>query len=246
MAWGSRAPSKDELKEAGLDVDAFTAAIEKTKKIDELVTSFASLKESVDGFTALKDSLAGLENKLKELKPPTNNGGGGGNNSGGDGSDGRSKEEELDWVLEPEKATQATISKLMTPIITATADMKAQMFYDRFAATRPKGFTKYETEIKELWDKQPLAAKQNPEVIQNCYKVVIAGHIDEIQKGGESFFIESSSGSSSGGATGAGQQSGKKAEDILNKDQLELCAKWGVTPEDYLKELQAGGVTTYA
>jgi hypothetical protein len=245
MAWGNRAPSKEELKEIGLDLDAFKAAMDKTSKIDEMETTLKSVKESVDGFTALKDTLAGLENKLKELKPPTNNGGNGGNNSGGEGGNER-REEELDWVLEPEKATQATISKLVSPLVTATADMKAQMLYDRFAGTAPKGFRKYEKEIKELWDKQSLAAKQDPEIIKNCYKVIVADHLDEIQKGGESFFIESSSGGSSGGVDGRGSTEGKKAVDILNKDQLELCTKWGVDPEDYLKELKAGGVTTYA
>lgn len=244
MAWNK--VTKDELKEAGLDVDAFNAALDKTKKIDELTTSFATLKESVDGLSSLKDTLAGLENKLKELKPPANNGGNGNNNGGGDGNDGRTKEEELDWVLEPEKATQATVRSLVSPLITATADMKAQLIYDRFAASNRKGFKKFETEIKALWDKQPLGAKQNPEVMENCYKVVVADHIDEIQKGGESFFIESSSGGNSGGLSGGGDNKGKKAEDILNADQLELCKKWGVTPEDYLKELQGGGVTTYA
>lgn len=245
MAWGTRAPSKEELKEVGLDLDAFNAAMSKTSKIDELETTLKSVKESVDGFSSLKETLSNLENKLKELKSPPSSGGNGNNNAGNEGNNG-GNEEQLDWVLEPEKATQATLSKMITPIITATADMKAQMLYDRFASTQPKGFRKYEKEIKELWDKQPLAAKQNPEVIANCYKVVVADHLDEIQKGGESFFIESSSGSSSSGATGAGSNSGKKAEEILNADQLELCKKWGVSPEDYLKELQAGGVTTYA
>jgi hypothetical protein len=243
MAWNK--VTKEELKEAGLDVDAFSAALEKTKQIDALTTNFASLKESVDGLGTIKDQLTSLENKLKELKPAAaggGNNGGGNNNGGGDGSNNQT--EELDWVLEPEKATQSVINKMVTPLITATADMRAQMHYTNFAATNPKGFKKFEKEVKELWDKQPLAVRQNPEVIANCYKVVIAGHIDEIQKGGESFFVEAGGSSSAAGGGVGGEK--KKAVDVLNKDQLDLCTKWGVDPEDYLKELQAGGVTQYA
>src|SRR5467141_2704663 len=239
MAWNK--VTKEELKEAGLDVDAFTVAMGKTAKIDELEMTLKAVKESVDGFSVIKDSLASLENKLKELKPSTSGGSGGGNGNNNQGNNEGNNEgnstEELDWVLEPEKATQATISKMVTPLVNATADMRAHMHYTGFAATNPKGFRKYGKEIKELWDKQPLVAKQNPEVIANCYKVVIANHIDEISKGGESFFVETG-GSSSAAGGGSGEPK-KKAVDVLNKDQLDLCTKWGVDPEDYLKELQA-------
>ena len=37
----------------------------------------------------------------------------------------------------------------------------------------------------------------------------------------------------------------KKPEELLTKDELEQCTKWGVTPEDYLKEKSAISGVTY-
>jgi hypothetical protein len=84
-------------------------------------------------------------------------------------------------------------------------------------------------------------AKQNPELVENCYKVVIANHLDEIQRGGETFFVEASG--SAGTHVDVNEK--RKATEVLNKDQLDMCAKWGVDPEDYLRELTAGGSTAY-
>lgn len=232
MAWNK--VTKDELKEAGLDVDAFTTASEKIKKIDEMETTLKGVKESVDSFAAIKDQLAGLENKLKEFKPSAGAGANDNNNASTDSTAGGGEEAQLDWVLEPEKATTTTINKIIGPIAAATADVRAQMIYQNFANSNPKGFRKYEKDIKEMWDKQPLASRQNPDLIKNCYKIVMADHLDEISKGGESFFVEAGGSNISGGGVG---ESKKKAVDILTKDQLDLCKKWDVDPEDYLKEL---------
>jgi hypothetical protein len=246
MAWNK--PSANDLKEAGLDPEAFKAAMMKLEKFDEMATGLTKLKESVDGFASLKDTLASLENKLKEIKPVAASGGGSGNGDGnaggGSGSGEGNKEEDLDWMLEPEKATQATISKMVAPVIAATADMRARMHYTTFESQNKRGFRKFKTEIDELYNKQSINAKQSPELIENCYKIIMANHIDEISKGGESFFIEPG-GSSSGAGGGTGDPK-KKAVEVLSKDALELCAKWGVDPEEYLKEQQAGGATTYA
>lgn len=249
MAWNK--VTADELKEAGLDVEAFKASMTKQTEMDNTIKE---IKASVDGLSAVKDTLAALENKLKEFKPPATAGAAGGGAAGGSGSSGGSggaggasggsNEPELDWIMEPEKATTATIHKTMAPLLATTANMQASLNWSNFAGRGLKGFRKYETEIKELWDKQSLAAKQNPEVLENCYKIIMANHIDEIQKGGETFFVESTGGA--GNTPPGSSTTGKKAVDVLNKDQLDLCAKWGVDPEDYLKELQAGGATQYA
>lgn len=234
MGWNK--VTKEELKEAGLDVDAFTAALQKTGQIDELNTKFGELKTAVDGLASIKDTLAGLEAKITTPKPPekTNN------NSGDEGN--QNQDDDVDFVLEPEKATRSVVSKMVTPLIATTADMRIQLNIANFKATNPVGFKKYETEIMEMFNKEPVGNKVNPSLIENCYKIVIANHMDDIRKGGESFFVETG-GSSSGNQTGDVK---KKAVDVLNKDQLDLCTKWGVDPEDYLKELQGGGVTTYA
>ena len=248
MAWNK--VTAEELKELGLDPEVFKKLAEKNTALE---TQLVDMKKSQDDtFNGIKNSITAMENSLKSFKPAAatggnggntggNAGGSGGNNSGGEGSgDAGDKAEELDFLMEPEKSTRSVVNKAVTPLLAATAEMRADMIYNRFANQNLKGFRKFEKEIKELWDKQNVVSRQNPELLENCYKIVIANHVDEIQKGGESFFIESGSASNLPGTMADGTK--KKAVDVLNKDQLEQCQKWGIDPEEYLKELQ----TTYA
>lgn len=241
MGWNK--VTKEELKEAGLDVEAFQAALTNANKVGDIESKITDLTTKIEGLAAIKTSLDGLENKLKDLGK-TNGGNANSNssasNSGGD--NGSANQETLDWVLEPEKATKATILETIGPMANSVAEMRVNFNVASFKATNPKGFAKYEAEIMERFNKEPLQNRMHPDLIKNCYKVVIADHMDEITKGGESFFLETG-GSTNGGTGGAPK---KKAIDVLSKDELEQCTKWGVDPEEYLKEKQAGGVTSYA
>jgi hypothetical protein len=154
-------------------------------------------------------------------------------------------EESPDWILDPEGATKKEINKSIGGIAVTMATMRAENNYNNFKASGARAFSKYEKDIKEMWDKQPLTNRQDPELIKNIYKIIIADHVDEIAKQGETFFVEPQT----SGNGHSNTEVKKKPEDVLSKDELELAKKWGISPEDYLKEKElpnSTAVTTYA
>lgn len=226
MAWGNKL-TKEDLKEAGLDVDAMNAQLEKLKEVDALKTSVEGVTTKLSALDAIQQSLTALEGKLV-VKPKESNNDGNQNQNQND-----NKEDELDWITDPAKATQATVNKQMAPVISAVSNVYAEMTYSNFRNSNPRGFLKYEKEIKEMWDKQ---TQKSPALLENIYKIVIANHIDDIQKEPTTFFVESG-GSGKPITTNSGD---KKPEELLSKTELEECAKWGISPKDYLEEKTKG------
>jgi hypothetical protein len=237
MAFGK--VTKEELKEIGLDADAIAGMKTTLDGLDDKIKNAATEanKATATSLEELKGQLATLGNKLQSLTLPNKDG----NNGGGNGN-GESHEEVPDWLLDPEKATKDYVTKQIGGVATLAATMRADMNYTTFKSTNPRAFGKYETEIKAIWDKEPIQNKLNPKLIENIYKIVIADHVDEIAKQGETFFLEPSGGGKPHSDTGPK----KKPEDILTKDELELATKWGISAEDYLKEKSGITGVTYA
>jgi hypothetical protein len=106
----------------------------KVSKIDGLETAIGEVKKNLEGLDAIKQSLTALETKLNEPRVTSSNGNPSGNaNNNPNIGGGTSAEPDLDWVLEPAKATESTVSRLVGPLINATAEMRAQMNYNNFA-----------------------------------------------------------------------------------------------------------------
>lgn len=228
MAFGQKVTVED-LVALGLDPAQIKAIKDKIDGIDP--TKLSKL-DKVDGLeTSLNDIKAGLADltqKFSSVTPPAK----------GAKEEVTPTEEEPDFILDPAKATQQVVAKSMSPIVTTVAEMRASTNYDRFKMTNPKGFAKLEPKIKEIWDKQNLGNRQNPELIENIYKIVLADNIDQIMKEPETFFIETSRSSS----TAPPDTTKKKAEEVLSKDELEAAKSWGLSPDEYLEEKNKGAV----
>lgn len=235
MAWGEL--RKEDLAKVGLDPDAIKTTLDGLDdKIKNAVTE--GNKVNTESLAAIQQSLAALQNKINEQP-----------NKGGDEGKGRQEErqqeEAPDWMLEPEKATTALVDKKLGGLAVTMATMRAETNYANFKSTSPRGFNQFEAEIKEMWGKQSLQARQNPELLENIHKIVLGNHIDEVAAKGKEFFIENTGGGSSRGVDRTNDPKAKP-EDKLSKDELEIATKWGISAEDYLKEKESRGVTTYA
>jgi hypothetical protein len=235
MAFGK--PTKEDMKELGLDPDVLTSLKTSVDGVEDKIKNAVKEANTVttSSIEELKNTLSAIQNKLSTLG--TSRG-----EEGNRGNKGEHQEEEVDWLLDPEKAARKLVNDSIGGVAVATASMRADMNYVNFKGTNPRAFAKYETEIKEIWDKEPLTTKQNPKLIENIYKIVIANHIDEIAKAGETFFLEPSS----GGKPHTNEGPKKKPEELLSADELDLAKKWGVTPEEYLKEKSGITGVTYA
>ncbi len=244
MAWGDKRLTKEELKEAGLDPEMVTGMKTVLDGMDDKIKNAVTEANKANAATLdeLKAGLSVIATKLGSSSNSNSNNQNQNNNSNNNNDGNQNIEEPADWLLDPEKAATALVNKSVGGVAVLAANMRSDMNYTTFKSTGARGFVKFEKEIKEMYDKEPLANRCNPKLIENIYKIVIAEHIDEIAKTGETFFLESSV----GGVRGSTDQPKKKAEEILNKDELEIAAKWGITPEDYLKEREGLKGVTYA
>ena len=225
----------EDFKKAGLDPEVLSKTAEAVAGLDDkiknAVTEATKNMASSASIDEMKTQLTNLAAKFQgttKPEPSTSN-----------------VEESPDWILDPEGATKKEINKSIGGIAVTMATMRAENNYNNFKASGARAFSKYEKDIKEMWDKQPLTNRQDPELIKNIYKIIIADHVDEIAKQGETFFVEPQT----SGNGHSNTEIKKKPEDVLSKDELELAKKWGISPEDYLKEKElpnSTAVTTYA
>lgn len=100
---------------------------------------------------------------------------------------------------------------------------------------------KFRKDITDTLDKSHPQYYSNEQYIQNVINMIIGQHINEIVNEvragtGNDYFTET--GSATGGEGGAK----KKAEDILDADQLKAAKNFGFTPEQYLENLKSVGV----
>lgn len=236
MPWGDQRKLEiKDLIDLGIDPEAIKKTAEAVTGLDDKIKNAVTeaTKDHGTGLEVLRTQLAEIASKLQVKPTTTIDDGKGGNH-----------EEEVDWMLEPEKAANQLMDKKVGNVLQIAATMRADMNYNNYksAHDKPHIFAKYEKEIKEMWDKESLVSKQHPMLIQNIYKIVVANHIDEVAKMGEEFFLPSDS----GGKPHTNDGPKKKPEELLSKDELELAAKWGVTAEEYLKEKSGITGVTYA
>jgi phage I-like protein len=93
------------------------------------------------------------------------------------------------------------------------------------------------SKIDEMIEKEPLALQGNPTLIRNAYKVVLADHFEQIQKGE----IRSRLASAAGSGTQSGKPSGSSNTDelpSLSADQKKAALMFGISEKDYATEMK--------
>lgn len=248
MAWGDL--KKEDLVKAGLDPDQFKTVSEKIEKA-----------ASKDDITELKSALASTQETLKTLEAslrqvaaaggPSNTSSSNNqndqndqananqNNQRGGGQGGPVKIDPLEFMEDPSGAVRRIMSEGITPITLHTLNVAAEMSYN-MARQRLPHFEKFETEIKEIWQKYTPAQKGKPdELIENIYNLVRGRHLDEImtdtnKKEGKYNMIQSG-GTSVIGRNAAGDAA-RKPEDDLTPKELEVAAKFGLKPEEWAEQ----------
>jgi hypothetical protein len=241
MPWGEL--KKEDLIKAGLDPDAFKAANDKIDKaaskddVAELKSTLATTQQT------LKDLEASLRT-ITERKPAGEN---------GDGGDGKPKEpvtakgpiqiDPLEFMEDPTGSVRKIVSEGMYPITLHTLNVAADMAYN-MAKQRLPHFDKFEPEIKDLWDKYTPQQKGKPgELIENLYNLVRGRHVDDIltdtaKKEGKFNLVQS--GGTSVIRSAGGPSNDAKPEDNLTPKELEVAAKFGLSPKEWAE--QKGGL----
>lgn len=213
---------------------------EDQKKIDDAVAATAELPKIKEQLEGLKGLQAFVEDYKKEKADAA-------------AAAMRKKQEEgavaLDEEIEqlmltdPKAAIAKATSGQAAAIMTLRADnIKREVFEDA------EKFKYYHGDIKKEVDAllagQTLQARNDPSVVENCYKTVVGSHTDEILEGKLKTRFAGSESASRGTSTGSAGSSGTgaKKELPITDDVRKLAKSFGVTPEDYAEMLDKEGI----
>lgn len=220
MAWNKSVEERFGMTEEELK-GMITSSKELPGKLTELEGKMATKEDLEKVSNTLASINAHLEKAAKPVEPVVNN-----NNN----------EEPADWSTDPDKAFREGMRPVAGVALTAQAfAVRSDVFSD---TEKYKYYPALKKEIDEYIKKQALNMQINPEVIANCYKVVLAENMDKIIQDTEKkegrFYLES--GSSKTNTETITDRSKLPAEQQLSVKELEVCKKMKITPADYLVE----------
>jgi hypothetical protein len=151
--------------------------------------------------------------------------------------------EELMLSGQTKKAIALATQGQASEILLLRADrIKREVFEDE------KKFKYYHGDLKRevdaLIQAQPLQAKNDPSVVENCYKTVLGNHTDELLEGKIKTRFAGSDSDSRGTSSGSAGSSGASThEKKAPTDEVRRAAKLlGFTAEDYVEMLDKEGV----
>jgi hypothetical protein len=226
MAWGQGGKSFKDVW--GVEEEEMKSMITGTKDLPAKLTELEGKMATKEDFTRVENTLASINEALTKKavpEPAPNNGGG-------------NEEEPADWSTDPDRAFKEGMRPVAGVALTAQAfAVRTDVFSD---ADKYKYYPALKKEIDEYIKKQPLNMQINPEVIANCYKVVLAENMDKIVQDNDKkegkFYLES--GRSNTNTSDIVDKSKLPPEQQLSEKELAVCKKMNITPAGYLEQKQ--------
>jgi hypothetical protein len=231
MAWGQGGKSFKDVW--GVEEEEMKSMITGTKELPSKITELEGKMVSKEEFQTVSNTLTSINEQLVKInKPPENNGNG--NNGGGEGGEG----EPADWGTDPDRAFREGMRPVAGVALTAQAfAVRTDVFSD---SDKYKYYPALKKEIDDYIKKQPLNMQINPEVIANCYKVILAENMDKIVQDNDKkegkFYLES--GRSNTNTSDIVDKSKLPPEQQLSEKELAVCKKMNITPAGYLEQKQ--------
>jgi hypothetical protein len=228
MAWGNK--KEEELPEnlRGKTPDQIAFELEEGKKlreeVEKLKTKDAERDTLFQSFattqTQLADTLKAVNERVApQPKPDANN----------------NNREPSSFITDPDQAFNervAPLASITMQTAAITAKGEAQRAFARKQATEKNNidatlFDKFEGEILEMAKNCTPQQLANPATWAHLFYNVKGRHTDEIVSNPKAFFTEDATRPPAGGGGGN--------EDTLTDQEKAICAKMGVSPENYLK-----------
>ena len=135
-----------------------------------------------------------------------------------------------DFLENPEGA----INQKLQPIVKMQYELLAEQKKNEILNEKEYYHGDFKAKVDAMLASQPLEAKVNPTVIENCYKVVLADHTKELVEGKlktrASLLTPSSSGT--GGHSG---KEGQEEGDTLSLEEKNIAGKFGMSDDEWKK-----------
>lgn len=231
MAWFDKSDARvpDELRDAKSEelVEAVRFYKENKEKVPQMSSELENTKQSLASIeaqhTETKNKLAAIEQGIAEAQrqrhapPPAQ------------------PEGQVDFFDDPEKAFQQRQGPRDMLILNTRAQV-AQMGFEGGLLNEPgkfgddpKVYKKYQREVVDLMQKEPLVNQGNPQVWKNAFLLVKGLHADEIhdaRKANDSVFFGETP------KPAVSQETQQKDE--ITDDDRKAAKRYGITPEEVL------------
>jgi hypothetical protein len=139
-----------------------------------------------------------------------------------------------DFMLDPAGATKRAIAEGTSGLTRATMMLAARGNIRETLEDKEYYHGDFKTKVDEMIANQPLEAQCRPDVIENCYLVILAKNMKDIQEGKVKARVSGSTFDS--GGTGGHKAEGKEGEnDTLTADEKQAAAAMGINEKDWAK-----------
>jgi phage I-like protein len=211
---------------------------DEEREIEIKPEDFKKLSESSEKQTAelkeLKDKLAGLDavtayiQEQKEEKAAAIEAA----KEAKRAKEERAEAENKDWSNDPEAAFRHS----MKPVVKELFEQRAINVKRDVLGEGHEYYTgDIKTKVDSLIAVQPIEQQSNPNIIENCYKVVIADHMKDILDGKMKSRFAAASGS---GSNGSRTESTEAEAAKLSEDEKLAARRFGISEVDYAKAKQ--------
>jgi hypothetical protein len=220
MAW----PPKIDAKElTGLSKEEFAAKVtEINQALTEAAAAQATATSAMTEVAAVRAQLQALEGRTQTpvVQQP--------NFSGGP--------VELPlWSEDADAAFNARMQSVVGPLVAATVQNQSRFVFEDVKSRMVAKDARYRLvadKAKELVLKQPAGLQVREDIIENCFKVMLADNYDQIQKDqaakSGAFYTESSVNMGTSII-----EDTRKPEEKLSDREREIASKMGISPKAY-------------
>lgn len=138
-----------------------------------------------------------------------------------------------DFMLDPLGATRRAIQEGTQGVARATMMLAARGNIRETLEDKPYYHGEFKTKVDAMIANQSLDNQCRPDVVENCYKVILADHITEINEG--KIKARTSGMSFEGGSTGGHKADNTESAETLTADEEKAAAAMGIKKEDWIK-----------
>jgi phage I-like protein len=140
-----------------------------------------------------------------------------------------------DYLLDPEAATR----KQLQPVARATMILAAKMAKQETLGEKEYYHGDIKSKVDAMLANQPLESQTRPDVIENCYKLVMFDHMDAVRDG--KIKSRNTSAIFEGGSTGAHSAKEGGETETLSAEEKQVAKLMDISEKEWIasrKELQ--------
>lgn len=139
-----------------------------------------------------------------------------------------------DFMLDPAEATRRAIAEGTSGLTKATLMLAARGNIRETLESKEYYHGDFKSKVDAMVAQQSLENQCRPDVVENCYKVIMADHMTEIRDG--KLKARTASSTFEGGSTGGHKaDSDNSTAETMSEDEKRAASAMGIKPDEWIK-----------